>query len=338
MSVLAIANQKGGVGKTTTAINLGAALARAGQRILLIDSDPQSNASSGLGRGGADGLTLYDALAERVPLAECSSETNEPGLWLIPASQDLAGAEVELAGAMAREFRLRRALEPIRHDYDYVLIDCAPSLGLLTLNALTAADAALIPMQCEYLALEGLGHLTHTIDLVRDNLNPDLVVGGIVLTMYDSRTNLSHEVVREIREHFPQTFRTVIPRSVRLSEAPSFGKTIFQYADASRGAEAYRSLAAEFIERASGAERSDVEQATNEGAVNAVSAVSDTAAAAVGSDAATPDRAPAEATASVPTEQSPPPPAFLAVARHSDPADSETTDQADNSLVRGGTV
>ena len=252
MSIWAIANQKGGVGKTTTAISLGAALARAARRVLLIDSDPQSNATSGLGMRDRTGPTLYDALAERVDLKDCIIETAESGLRLIPASRDLAGGEVELAAAMAREFRLQRVLAPVRDNYDYVLIDCAPSLGLLTLNALAAADAVLIPVQSEYLALEGLEHLAHTIDLVRSNLNPALQIGGVVLTMYDSRTNLSMAVLEEVRMHFPQTYRSVIPRSVRLSEAPSFGQSIFTYAKISRGAAAYQELAEEFLARDAG--------------------------------------------------------------------------------------
>ena len=248
MPVIAIANQKGGVGKTTTAVNLGAALARSGRRILLVDGDPQSNASSGLGLVPGGHGSLYDVLGG-APAASCVQQTAEPGLAILPACRDLVGAEVELAALPDREYRLRTSIATLRSGYDFVLIDCAPSLGLLTLNALTAADRVVIPVQCEYLALEGLGYLADTIGRVAERLNPSLRVDGVLLTMFDSRTKLSQEVVRQVRSHFPQTYSTVIPRSVRLGEAPSFGRTIFDYAPASSGAGAYRALAREFLAR-----------------------------------------------------------------------------------------
>jgi chromosome partitioning protein len=249
--VLAIANQKGGVGKTTTAISLGAALAEAGQRVLLIDLDPQANATSGLGVDkGRIERSVYEALIGVADLAQTVQPTAWPGLALIPSAIRLAGAEIEIVGLLAREQRLRRILEPIRADYDVILIDCPPSLGLLTVNALTAADGILIPIQCEYLALEALGQLTNTIALIRDNLNPRLRIFGIALTMYDKRTNLAQQVVENVREHFGElTFQAVVPRSVRLSEAPSYGLPILTYDSTSRGAVAYRQLAAEVISR-----------------------------------------------------------------------------------------
>jgi chromosome partitioning protein len=249
--VLAIANQKGGVGKTTTAISLGAALAEAGQRVLLIDLDPQANATSGLGVDkGRIERSVYEALIGVADLAQTVQPTAWPGLALIPSAIRLAGAEIEMVGLLAREQRLRRILEPIRADYDVILIDCPPSLGLLTVNALTAADGILIPIQCEYLALEALGQLTNTIALIRDNLNPRLRIFGIALTMYDKRTNLAQQVVENVREHFGElTFQAVVPRSVRLSEAPSYGLPILTYDSTSRGAVAYRQIALEVISR-----------------------------------------------------------------------------------------
>ena len=247
----ALANQKGGVGKTTTAINLATYLGLAGQRVLLVDMDPQSNTTSGIGHDKtANRPSIYDALVAQQPVEEVIAHTREPGLDLLPSAIQLAGAEIELVGIMARESRLSKMLRPILDRYDYVLIDCPPSLGLLTVNALMAADGVLIPVQCEYLALEGLGQLVRTIDLIRDNLNPRLRVAGVVMTMFDQRTNLSQGVVDEVRRHFPNlTFDTIIPRNVRLSEAPSFGKPISTYDPSSRGAAAYKGLAAELISR-----------------------------------------------------------------------------------------
>jgi chromosome partitioning protein len=250
--LFALANQKGGVGKTTTAVNLGAYLAAAGKRVLLVDVDPQSNATSSLGVERKQiGLSTYEVLLEDAPAGRAILATEQGGLDLLPATPALAGAEVELVGVMAREYRLGRALETVATRYDYVLIDCPPSLGLLTVNALTTARAGvLIPVQCEYLALEGLGHLLKTIYMVRDNLHAGLVIAGVVLTMFDARTNLSKQVVDEVRRYFPAyVFKTVVPRTVRLSEAPSYGETILRYAPDSAGAIAYRALAREFLER-----------------------------------------------------------------------------------------
>jgi chromosome partitioning protein len=248
--IVAVANQKGGVGKTTTAVNLGAYLA-VGSRVLLVDIDPQANATSSL---GVDWRTLersvYDALMLSTPLESAIIPNVQPGLDLAPAGPALAGAQVELVEREGRELRLRQALEPLRERYAPIIVDCPPSLGLLTVNALAAADAVLVPVQCEYLALEGLGQLIETLDLVRERLNPRLQLLGIALTMHDPRTNLSAQVIEEVRTHFPRaTFESVIPRSVRLSEAPSYGQPARVYDPASRGSLAYAALAEELLKK-----------------------------------------------------------------------------------------
>jgi chromosome partitioning protein len=248
--IYALANQKGGVGKTTTAINLGAYLAQEEQRVLIVDLDPQANATSSLGLDKFQvASSVYDVLVRDMPLKRAILRSPELGMFLVPSSPALAGAEVELVSLLAREYRLRQALQPVAGDYDYVLIDCPPSLGLLTINALTAADGGvIIPVQCEYLALEGLSQLHQTIELVRRRLNANLVVRALLMTMFDGRTNLAQEVVDEVRRHFgEQTFRTIIPRSVRLSEAPSHGLPISSYAPRSPGALAYAELARELL-------------------------------------------------------------------------------------------
>jgi chromosome partitioning protein len=244
--VLALTNQKGGVGKTTTAVNLGACLAEGGARVLLVDLDPQGNATTGVGidRGSVKAGT-YELLGGTGG-AEAILATDVAGLDVLPSTIDLAGAEVELVSAFARETKLRQGLAGLRDEYDFVLIDSPPSLGLLTVNALSACDEVVVPIQCEYYALEGLGQLIRTLDLVRDGLNPSLRVGGVVLTMFDARTKLAEQVVAEVRRHFGDAvFKSIIPRSVRLSEAPGFGKPIIRYDPSSRAATSYRELAAE---------------------------------------------------------------------------------------------
>ncbi|MFM7534882.1 MAG: ParA family protein [Acidimicrobiales bacterium] len=245
--ILAVANQKGGVGKTTTTVNLGACLAVLGYRTLLIDLDPQSNASTGLGIDThVLSASTYDVLLNDVPIEDCIEPTSVRNLFVAPATLDLAGAEIELVPAFSRELRLKRALESVREDYDYVLIDCPPSLGLLTVNALAAATEVLVPIQCEYYALEGLGQLVRNVELVRKGLNPTLQISTIVIAMYDARTKLADQVVQEVRDHFgAKVCRTIVPRTVRLSEAPSFGQPIITFDPTSRGAIAYRELAKE---------------------------------------------------------------------------------------------
>jgi chromosome partitioning protein len=249
--ILTIVNQKGGVGKTTTAVNLSAALADLGLRVLLVDLDPQANATSGLGFRVQPGqASVYDVLVSAASAKEVVEPTSVPGLSLLPATIDLAGAEIELVPAFSREQRLRHALRPLRDDFDLILIDCPPSLGLLTVNALSAADGVVVPVQCEYYALEGLHTLQRNADLVRDNLNPALRITGYVMTMMDGRTRLSQQVIDEVNSHFGgQVFRTRIPRSVRLAEAPSYGQPISAFDPACRGALAYRRLAAELLVR-----------------------------------------------------------------------------------------
>ncbi len=252
--VIAVINQKGGVGKTTTAINLAASLAVADQKTLIVDLDPQGNSSSALGieKISYQDKNIYHSLIGAVPLQDIILPTEIDCMFIAPSNQNLTGAEVELVTELARERKLKNALEPIIGQFDYIFIDCPPSLGLLTVNALTAANGFLVPLQCEYFALEGLSQLLHTVELIRKNLNPELKNDGIVLTMYDSRNNLSQEVAKEVQTHFrSDVFETVIPRSVRLSECTSFGKPILLYDINSKGSTAYLNLAKELLERAS---------------------------------------------------------------------------------------
>jgi len=255
--IYAIANQKGGVGKTTTSINLAACLAEAGRRTLVIDLDPQSNTTTGLGVDAHRvGGSIYEMLVnDGISVGDVVKPNLHPNLSLLPAKVDLYAADIELVYLDQREYRLQRALEAVKPQYDFILIDCPPSLGLLTVNALTAADGVILPLQCEYFALEGMQQLLNTIRLVRDRLNPRIHLFGVVLTMYDPRTKLGAEVVREISEHFPrERFQTVIPRNVRLAEAPSFGQTILEHDPRSPGALAYKDLAEEVIARAAATE------------------------------------------------------------------------------------
>ena len=247
--IITIANQKGGVGKTTTAINLSACLAEAGQHVMLVDFDPQGNASSGLGVEIEEHEhTVYDLMAEEAGLDECLVKNVQDNLDVLPSDMNLAGAEIEFQEIENKETLLKRYLDQVRDDYDFILIDCPPSLNILTINALTAADTVLVPIQCEYYALEGLSQLIHTINLVKERLNPDLDIEGVVFTMYDSRTNLSMQVVENVKSNLSQkVFQTLIPRNIRLAEAPSYGMPINAYDPKSAGAEAYMQLAEEVI-------------------------------------------------------------------------------------------
>jgi chromosome partitioning protein len=250
-ALVAVANQKGGVGKTTTAVNLGAALAEMGERVLVVDLDPQANATTGVGIDPSHvEHSIYDVLISEFPIEDATEPTSLRNLFVVPGHSDLAGAEVELVPAFSRELKLRRALQPIAEDYSYVLIDCPPSLGLLTVNALAAARELLLPIQCEYYALEGVQALVQNVHLIQRHLNPELVLSGVLLTMHDARTKLADQVVKEVRAHFGDAvFRQIVPRNIRLSEAPSYGQPIVVFDPASRGAIAYRELAKEVIAR-----------------------------------------------------------------------------------------
>ena len=246
--IIAVANQKGGVGKTTTTVNLSAILAKKGKKVILIDADPQGNATSGLGVDKDNVKSLYDVLVNEEPIEEILEDTSIKNLKVCPSNINLAGAEVELVSLMSREYRLKEQLDMAKDNYDFILIDCPPSLGLITLNAFTAADSVLIPVQCEYYALEGLGQLLNTINLVKKHLNKNIQIEGALLTMYDIRTNLSNQVVKEVKKYFEdKVYKTVIPRNVRLSEAPSYGLPITEYDPRSKGAKSYEKFAKEFL-------------------------------------------------------------------------------------------
>ena len=249
--IISVANQKGGVGKTTTTVNLGACLASLGKRVLLVDMDAQGNATSGVGIRKPDVTQdIYDVLVNELPISKATLVTEHENLSIVPATLQLAGAEIELTSMMARESRLKSSLAEVNEQYDYILIDCPPSLGHLTINSFTASDSILIPVQCEYYALEGLSQLLNTVRLVQKHFNPELEIEGVLLTMYDARTNLGNEVVEEVRKYFREkVYETIIPRNIRLSEAPSHGMPIIDYDPRSRGAEVYQALAKEVVSR-----------------------------------------------------------------------------------------
>lgn len=246
--IIAVVNQKGGVGKTTTTVNLSAALAKKGKKVLLIDEDPQGNATSGVGVNKNQEKSIYDVIINETEIEETIVQSNVKKLYVCPSNINLAGAEVELVPMMAREGKLKEKLIKIRDKFDYIIIDCPPSLGLLTINALTSADSLIIPIQCEYYALEGVGQLMNTVNLIKKQLNKDLYIEGVVLTMNDARTNLSNQVISEVKKYFKDNvYKTVIPRNVKLSEAPSYGMPITTYAPLSKGARCYEKLAQEVL-------------------------------------------------------------------------------------------